>query len=216
LEKNTIFGYFFSYECIIIIRAFGQEAMSKDPIITKLQSQVQRDNEEGFLLLYDRLFEKVQAYILRNKGDETEARDIFQESLLVLYKLAKQGRLTEVENTEAYLYTICRNRWLRYAQSRGRTVEITENHYNIPVDEVTITRIIDQERQRMLDRLLQSLGEVCYKILIYFYYEKKSMKEILDLLPFKTEQVIKNKKSNCLKKMRTLLEEYPQFKEMIQ
>lgn len=190
--------------------------MSKDPIIVKLQSSVPKENEEGFLLLYDCLYEKVQAYVLRNRGDETEARDIFQESLLVLYKLAKQGRLAEVENAEAYLYTICRNRWLRYSQSRGKTVEITENHHTIPVDEVTVTRIIDQERQQLLDRLLQSLGEVCYKILIYFYYEKKSMKEILDLMPFKTEQVIKNKKSNCLKKMRALLEEYPQLKEMIQ
>lgn len=216
MGKNLFFGYLSTYERIIIILALGPEIMNKDPIIVKLQSSVPKVNEEGFLLLYDRLYEKVQAYILRNKGDETEARDIFQESLLVLYKLAKQGRLTEVENAEAYLYTICRNRWLRHAQSRGKTVEITENHHSIPVDEVTVTRIIDQERQQLLDRLLQSLGEVCYKILIYFYYEKKSMKEILDFMPFKTEQVIKNKKSNCLKKMRALLEEYPQLKEMIQ
>ncbi len=190
--------------------------MNKDPIIAKLQSPVQKEIEEGFLMLYDRLFEKVEAYILKNSGDETEARDVFQESLLVLYKLIKQGRLKEIENAEAYLYTICRNRWLRYAQSRGKTIEITENHHTIPVDEVSVNRIIDQERQQVLDHLLQSLGEICYKILIYFYYEKKSMKEILELMPFKTEQVIKNKKSNCLKKLRALLEEYPQLKEMIQ
>jgi DNA-directed RNA polymerase specialized sigma subunit len=53
--------------------------------------------------------------------------------------------------------------------------------------------------------VIDKLGENCKKILLLYYFENKNMKEILETLPYENEQVVRNKKSKCLKKLETII-----------
>ena len=76
-----------------------------------------------------------------------------------------------------------------------------------------------RQTKRDLLNTLEALGENCKKILLLFYYENRSMKEILAELPYENEQVVRNKKSKCLKKLETLVKSnrtlYDQLKNYI-
>ena len=75
------------------------------------------------------------------------------------------------------------------------------------MEEVPIFRFVSQEQKEIFEGLLNEIGEKCRLLLRYFYYERKRMKEIVALMSFSSEQVAKNRKSNCMKKLRSLVKE---------
>jgi len=52
----------------------------------------------------------------------------------------------------------------------------------------------------------------CKKILILFYYENRSMKEIAEIMNLANDKVAKNKKNRCLNKLRSLAQQSSIFK----
>jgi hypothetical protein len=60
-----------------------------------------------------------------------------------------------------------------------------------------------------LEKLFSEIGDVCKKILIGFYYDNKSMKMLLNEFDFKNEQVLRNRKNLCMKKLKELISSNP-------
>jgi DNA-directed RNA polymerase specialized sigma subunit len=53
---------------------------------------------------------------------------------------------------------------------------------------------------------MDKLGEICKRILVYYYYENLSMKDIVLRLNYDNEQVVRNKKYKCMKDLNELLD----------
>ena len=69
---------------------------------------------------------------------------------------------------------------------------------------------VNEEKEAML-KLLSHLGEDCQKVLLYFYYERIKMKEIANRMNFANDQVARNKKVKCLKKLASIMDKSPFF-----
>jgi len=79
-----------------------------------------------------------------------------------------------------------------------------------PQDEPDVAEHInDLERKKQLRDLVDGLGESCRKILLLFYYENMTMKEILYHLPYENEQVVRNKKYKCLQQLTEMIKNKP-------
>ena len=66
-----------------------------------------------------------------------------------------------------------------------------------------------REGRQELMNILNQLGEVCQQILVAYYYQNLSMKEILETLHYENEQVVRNKKHKCMKKLEEMLQSNP-------
>jgi DNA-directed RNA polymerase specialized sigma subunit len=69
--------------------------------------------------------------------------------------------------------------------------------------------ISEWEKKKQLRDLVYELGEPCRKLLMLFYYENLSMKEILTYLPYENEQVVRNKKYKCLQQLTEIMKQHP-------
>jgi len=76
-------------------------------------------------------------------------------------------------------------------------------------------QIIDRESRRQVMKLMDELGENCKKILLMFYYENLSMKEMVANLHYENEQVVRNKKYKCLKQLEQMIIKNPALKETL-
>jgi hypothetical protein len=54
-------------------------------------------------------------------------------------------------------------------------------------------------------QVFEEIGDVCKKILTGFYFENMSMKEMLVLFNYDNEQVLRNRKSKCMKHLKDLI-----------
>ena len=86
-----------------------------------------------------------------------------------------------------------------------------------PQDEPDVAEHINEiERKKQLRDLVDGLGESCRKILLLFYYENMTMREILYHLPYENEQVVRNKKYKCLQQLTGLIKDNPAVARQMQ
>ncbi len=190
------------------------EKMSDRAIIEHLRSTVAADNEAAFEYLYGLLYIKVVGHIRKNNGSEEEARDIFQDALLAFYKLIRQERVPEDLKTEAYIFSICRNLWLKKLKKQKREVPLEEEAHDVPVLAEQLENLITTEKHEFLEEAIKALGPDCQAVLVAYYYEQLRMEEIREQLHFSSVQVAKNKKYKCMKKLKELVMNTDSFRKL--
>lgn len=156
--------------------------------------------------LYENYFEGVVAQVCMNGGQRDDGADIFQEAVLVLIDKVKTGQFRGDSSIKTFLFAIARNLWLHELRTRSRRnnreVIYTNNEDKIKEPEMPF---FEADNLAVLQKLLEQVGEPCQRILTGFYYEDKSMKEMLSEFNYENEQVLRNRKSRCMKKLKELL-----------
>ncbi|MGZ5285823.1 MAG: RNA polymerase sigma factor [Flavisolibacter sp.] len=187
-------------------------------IIIELQQGRAR---EAICQLYFQHFALLSRYVFANQGNEADAEDLFQEVLIAFINLVKQNKFRGESSIATFLFAINKNLWLNELKKRGRTA-VREEKYGeslITKDPGMELVISNRETERILVDTMKKLGDTCQQILLLYYYEQLSIKEILSKLPFENEQVVRNKKYKCLKKMESLVSEnqalYQQLKNYL-
>jgi RNA polymerase sigma factor (sigma-70 family) len=178
-----------------------------DPQI--ISSILHGGNEENSALrfLYRTHFPAVRSLIRKNNGDEDEAKEVFQQAMIALYKNIKSGKFKGESSIGTYLYSICRFTWLKTLKKSHKTILSSESvEYDKTISENESSEI-DLERESIVGDLFRQLGEVCSKLLKLVYFENLPMKEVALNTGFKDEQNARNKKLKCMNQLRQIISE---------
>lgn len=156
-------------------------------------------------MLYESNYPAIQAFILNNNGTVDDARDIFQESIIVLYEKVSAGNFELQSKIKTYLYSVARRLWLKRLQQMQRFGNVLEGGEElIPVDEDMEEQQRRNEAFTQMDKALSKLGEPCKSLLEAFYIQKKPMTEIADAFGYTNADNAKNQKYKCLIRLKKL------------
>lgn len=163
--------------------------------------------------LYAKFAPKVIAYICKNSGNETDARDIIQETLITIYDQAKTKGLQLTCPFDAYFFLICKRKWLNVLKKSGNR-EVTINDERVSISDDSVKQAADaqkfEEQQSLYLAVLSKMGEIC-KQLITLGFSAMTMQEIADHLGI-TYAYARKKKSLCIGKLTRLIKESPQYR----
>lgn len=154
--------------------------------------------------LYKEVFPKVRHYIRGNKGNDDEAKDIFQDAVLIFYKKTKQSTIPEVINITAYICLISKNLWINRAKKLNTITEMPSGDF-VNGDEDLLSNIIIEEKKNALTNLLSQIGDECKKLLKLSVYDNMSMKEICAIMGYSSENVAKTYNYRCKQKLVQLV-----------
>jgi len=155
--------------------------------------------------VYTRTYSMIERMILSNSGTVADAEDIFHDGLISFYKQAQNG-LTLTCALKTYIYSICRNLWLKRLRKAGRSDRLEEQHKEVvEMDMDPAAFLIVDECANMVAQRLKALGGDCQKIIVYAYFDQYKADEIAKLMEYATPQVARNKKSSCLKRFREMV-----------
>ncbi|MGO1595978.1 MAG: RNA polymerase sigma factor [Sphingobacterium sp.] len=184
--------------------------------IRKISPQTRSDTEllEGLRqgennvvsYIYKSSFPSILYLILANNGTEDEAKDIFQEAVMVLYDKVLQHDFILRSKISTFLYAVCRRLWLKQLRKRDRTVNIVEQE-NFEVVEVEEDIVNHEEKElefKKMHTAMNLLGEPCKTILKEFYINNKSMKDICELMGYTSTDNAKTQKYKCLQRLKKL------------
>lgn len=156
--------------------------------------------------IYKLHFNIVQAYILNNNGSYDDARDIFQEAVIVLYEKVKNGSFELTSQLQTFLFAVSKRLWLK----RLNRV----NNYSLPIEDEVLEGVEDEEdieqKQKndlafdVMDKALESMGDPCRSLLKAFYIEKKDMSQIASIFGYTNPENAKNQKYKCLMRLKKL------------
>lgn len=156
--------------------------------------------------LYASCYPKVKKYILSKGGNNVEAKDVFQDSIIVFYQKVKAKKFQAKAKISTYLITLARNMWVNRKKRLKKISSLDDLEKSVSNDELAIDQIIETERNEFAIELLQGLSEDCRKILNLSIFKKLSMKRISVIMDFQNEQVARNKKSKCLKYLKNSIQ----------
>ncbi|GAB5522248.1 MAG: hypothetical protein Roseis2KO_01200 [Roseivirga sp.] len=134
--------------------------------------------------------------------DFEESRDVYQATAIQFYENVQSGKLTKLtSDLKTYLFAIGKNK-IRELRDSGRRFREMQDHYEVPDDDED-----KAEKELLFEQLessLEKLGDPCKRLLELYYYYKKSLLEIAEMLEYKNSDTVKNLKYKCLGRLRKL------------
>jgi RNA polymerase sigma factor (sigma-70 family) len=167
----------------------------------------------AILFIYKQYAAPISSFIMGYGGTSQDGEDIFQEAVVTFIDLVKKGKFRSEATVKTFLTAIARNIWLNELNKKQRT-GIRERLYENrrEANEPDVSHHLDErELKNQLRDILEKLGDPCKKILMMFYYENLSMKEMVNYLNYENEQVVRNKKYKCLQQLTKLLSDKPEI-----
>lgn len=189
----------------------------RTPDVNLLMALRDADINQPVRQLYNDYFDLLSTFLRTKGASQDDAADLFQETILVFIDMVKAGRYRGESSIRNYLFGIAKNLWLEELRSRERRTKRQKLFSSSePVVENAEQRLFNRELQASWMKVFDAIGDICKKILVGFYYEKLSMRELLTNAGFASEQALRNKKSKCMKSLKELLEKYPSLSNKLQ
>ena len=167
------------------------------------------NSEEALNKLYAGYYPMVLQFILNNNGSEDDAKDVYQEAIIVLYNKIKSGDFELSSKLKTYLYSVSRRIWLKkLAQQSKKTSNIADFE-----DVLIVEEDLEQHEQKdmQFDKMkvsLEGLGEPCKTIIEDFYIHSLSMQDICEKFGYTNADNAKTQKYKCLQRLKKLYFSY--------
>ncbi len=157
-------------------------------------------NSTIYFEIYENEFPKIIRMVVKNTGSLEQAKDIFQDGLLIVVENILQRKLEITESFDTYLYAVCRNLWLQQiAQQKKKQKFIDEYSYE-SFDYYNYDEFVESNDKYL--EIIESLGETCKKLLELCYFRKMSWQKITDELGYASTGSARNQKYKCLERIR--------------
>lgn len=169
---------------------------------TSWMDGLRRNDQVVVRTLYKAHFPAVRQYVLQNSGTVSDAQDVFQEAVIVLWMNVKQGRLsTGTENGPGgFLFRVAKNKWLDVVRSAAHKHMKVVHNDQMPDRRSDVPDDIE-ERIIRLRGVYEKLDDKCRAILDQYYYERKDLATIASSMGVE-EDSIRTIKYRCMMKLR--------------
>ncbi len=155
--------------------------------------------------IYKENYNMVQSLIINNNGSADDAKDIFQEAMIVLYEKVRSGSFELNCLIKTYVYSVSKRLWLKRLQQLNR--------YSPPIDDLESAVPVDEDMEdhekrdaefEMMNKAISSLGEPCKSLLEAYYLQKQNMQVIAANFGYTNADNAKNQKYKCLMRLKKI------------
>ncbi|SHK08490.1 RNA polymerase sigma factor [Hymenobacter psychrotolerans] len=175
---------------------------------------IRRGDDRALAQLYRLHLPMVSHYVLQNSGTEDEAKDVYQEGVMVFYEKVRDGSLELSCQIKTYLYAVCRRLWLKRLAEKTRFGGRLDDHEPYLETGAEADLLEAEERDRRfatMGEALERLGEPCRSLLEGFYLLDKSMQQLTAEFGYTNADNAKNQKYKCLVRLKKLF--FTHYKE---
>jgi RNA polymerase sigma factor (sigma-70 family) len=175
---------------------------------TEYLEGLRHSNDAVIRSIYKKQYPVIARMVLNNSGTEQEAKDIFQESLLVLYHHVKKPGFILNCALQTYLYSIAKRLWLKQLHKKQGLHKLDERyHEGDGFADAGYDIEVYEKRDKNITRMQESmeqLGEPCRTLLEDFYTRHMNMEEIADKFGYTNSDNAKNQKYKCLQRLKKI------------
>jgi len=159
--------------------------------------------------IYTQHYPVITKWIQNNGGTASDAADIYQEAMVILYEKAQIEEFRLTCKIGTYLFAIGKNLWYKRVQKiQSQPGALPQNAGHDGVDWAYVDDIkVHHEREQHYEQLgnaLDQIGEPCSSLLKAFYQQDKSMLEIAADFGYTNPENAKTQKYKCLGRLRKI------------
>jgi RNA polymerase sigma factor (sigma-70 family) len=160
------------------------------------------DASAQFSELYERCFPVVARFVSKMRGSFEDAKDIFQDALVIYHEKSLTNDLDIRTTPEAYILGIAKHLWSRKFKDRQKiATDDLDDSIAVPHDYYPTVN------DNLLLRFLETTGEKCLALLRFFYFEESSAKELQQRFGYQSEHSASVQKYKCIEKLRETIKQ---------
>lgn len=169
------------------------------------------NNHETLKALYKKFFGAVLKYVVTNSGSEQEAKDVYQESIIVLYQNVQKPGFELNCALQTYIYSIAKRLWLKQIGRQNHLVKLGNHESD---ESVNVGEELSEHERREKDfgrmsESLEQLGEPCKSLITGFYLQRMNMDELAEKFGYTNADNAKNQKYKCLQRLKKIFNDAP-------
>jgi len=172
--------------------------------------RIQENDKTVLGEIYVKYEKQVFNYIKAHGGDDFDAGDMLQESIIVLWQNVNNGKFNLSSKLGTYIVAVAKNKWRSQLRKRNKlsNADISENI--IDAEENPLEFVLSEENKNIIQSAFDLIQPICKQLLMLYYFEERSLEEITKILKFSNTNVTKSKKYQCKKSLESVLQEQAQ------
>lgn len=162
-------------------------------------------HSKAFHKLYKN-YPQVEKLICSKGGSKEDAKDVFQEALIIFYEKVCTTEFKLTSTIGTYIYSVCRFLWKDELSKRKGKQSVDVSFEFTSEEESEFQQAIQcEEKFKQIEHVLTQIGEKCFQILKLFYFDGLKMQVIATKVGLKSEKIAKNQKYKCLERAKLQL-----------
>ncbi len=161
-----------------------------------------RDSDEEIVkAVYREYFKSIQHLVVYNHGTVDDAKDLFQDAMIVVCERLQSRELVLSCSFGTFLYAIARNIWLRRLAEKGKTIGLTKEVLDCSMQPCGVPESklsLHERRMIMFQRHFDTLTTSCKKI-IRMMLKKARTKQIQEEMGYNSLAYTRKRKYQCKK-----------------
>jgi len=154
-------------------------------------------NDDILRAYYKFYYSGIRRYVLINHGKEEDAKDLFQDVLLVVFQKVRSNSFELSCSLNTFLFSISKLLWLKELDKRKKvSYQIVISHELCDSGKDIIEIAEYNERLQIYRRHFEKLSANCRMVLSLFI-DGKSISEITTIMGYKSDQYTKNRRYKC-------------------
>jgi RNA polymerase sigma factor (sigma-70 family) len=166
--------------------------------------------------IYKQSYAQVRFFVTSNNGDTMDAEDVFQDTIVLIYKNIDSAHFSLTCSFSTYLFSICRHLWLQKLNRKMKNTSIEDYMATSEPEEEfeqMQDHLVDSEKFRLFQKYFNKLNNSEQKIL-NLYMNKTHGKEIAKIMGYKSDKYAKYRKYVVKEKLKNMIINDEQFKEV--
>lgn len=161
-----------------------------------------KDNQ-SYQILYTFYYPSVRNFILKNNGSEDDAKDIFQETILVLLEKVPKDDFNLTSSLKTYIFAISSNLWLKRLRDSNRMVKTELGIYEkYLTDYEEVEKEITETNAKRTMNVFQRITHKCVVLLRAIFYDEKNIDTVTKEFGYTNKHNAQNQKFKCLEQAR--------------
>lgn len=169
-------------------------------------------NQDDTILnwLYDNYLPTVRKHVLNNNGTNDDVSDVFQDTIIILYKQITDDNLSLTTDLKGYFFGIARNIWSALLRKKLRMTELDLDFAEESGQEDVTGLLLEKIIIRAFNKLKPDMQKV-----LSLYSRGYSYKEIAVKLNLKNENYARRKKYISKEALLAHMKEDPEYQEYL-
>lgn len=186
----------------------------KIPDETSLLTGIRTHDSQVLEHIYLTYFPIIEGFVIHHKGTREQAKDVFQEAMIIVYNRVRAGDLELSCKFGTYLYAVCKKIWI---QERKKYLLHQDKlkHHPLTVHDPGPEEdpLLQQHLIQIFKTHFRELSADCQKILT-MYFNDFSLEEIQKAMNYSNLHHTADRKYRCKKSLIKRILNDPLFKRL--
>ncbi|WP_170299293.1 RNA polymerase sigma factor [Larkinella terrae] len=169
-----------------------------------LMESLRAGETSAYEWVYKKYYPSVARFVQRNSGNEGDAEDLFQESVLILYQKIAAPDFQLTSTLKTFLFSIAKNNWLKKLRD--------EKLVTVPEDQLISIQDIqdfaseepspeDVQHER-LNAWMARITVHCQRVIKSIYFSHEPMDNLMVTMGWKNRHTAVNQKYKCIQQLK--------------